>query len=123
VTYLAPEQEPRQYHDCCVDYWAVALVGLEILKYRLCGRMSKDQFAITHTWLDDYDRVRGPHPIAQCCRSMLQWEPQERMAAADALAIHLADDRYNPNLEGKRNAGLLNRRTKKSTSEISLPSS
>jgi serine/threonine protein kinase len=123
VTYLAPEQKAGQYHDCCVDYWAVALVGLEILKYRLCGRIGKDQFAIIHTWLDDYDRVRGLHPITQCCRSMLQWESQERMRAADALSILLADYRYNPNLDGKRNAGSLDRKAKKSASEISLQSS
>lgn len=120
ISYLAPEQEQGKYHDCSVDYWAIALVGFEILKYRTRGRVDLDQYTTMHTWLDDYDRVRGHHPIAKCCRLMLRWEPQDRMTAADALSFHLSEHRYNQNQEGKRNAGPLDRGAKKSLSEISL---
>jgi serine/threonine protein kinase len=123
ITYLAPEQEPGLTHTCSVDYWAVALVGLEILKYRMRARVRRDQFATVHAWLADHDRVHGPHPIAACCRAMLRWESRARMTAADVLSVHLADHRHSPGQDGKRNAGPLVRGAKKSPSDISLSSS
>ena len=35
IPYLAPEQREGEYHGCHVDYWACALVGLQILGHRI----------------------------------------------------------------------------------------
>lgn len=120
VTYLAPEQEPGKYHDCSVDYWAVALVGLEILKYRLSGRVDASQLARVRQWLDDQERVRHPHPVAVCSRAMLQWEPRDRMSAEDVLSVHLAEHRYSSYPDRKRNAESPQRRGKKLPSDATL---
>jgi serine/threonine protein kinase len=114
IPYLAPEQEKGKYHDRSVDYWAVALVGLEVLGYKNRGRMDADQFLKARAWLEDFERGRGPHPITACCEAMLQWEPQDRMSAADALSRHLSTHRYqSQSKDQKRYAITIERDTKR----------
>jgi len=95
ILYLAPEQEKGKYHDRSVDYWAVALVGLEVLGFKHRGRVDADQFTKIQSWLDDYEQGRSPHPIAICSRAMLRWDPQDRITAQEALSRHLSAHRYH----------------------------
>jgi serine/threonine protein kinase len=114
IPYLAPEQEEGKYHDRSVDYWAIALVGLELIGFKNRGRVDTVQYPKIKAWLEDFERGQGPHPIAACCKSMLQWEPQDRMTAADALSRHLSAYRYQPqNKEQKRYANPIERDSKR----------
>jgi serine/threonine protein kinase len=103
IPYLAPEQEKGKYHDRSVDYWAVALVGLEVLGYKHRGRVDADQFPKIRTWLEDFAQGRTTHPIATSSKAMLQWDPEHRMTAQEALSRHLSAHRYHlQNKEQKR---------------------
>jgi serine/threonine protein kinase len=90
IPYLAPEQREGEYHGCHVDYWACALVGLQILGYRLPNKqVNESGFDKIHNWLD----VKSIQPIVVCCKAMLQWEPYDRMTAYDALRDPLSQYR------------------------------
>ena len=90
IPYLAPEQCENQYHGCHVDYWACALVGIQILGYRISNsQVNEKDFRKIHNWLGD----NPIYPIAICCKAMLQWEPDDRMTADYALQYHLAQYR------------------------------
>ncbi len=90
IPYLAPEQREGEYHGRYVDYWACALVGLEILGYKLPNMPSRQvnekELDMIHNWLGE----KPIRPIAVCCKAMLQWEPEARMTADEALKDPLA---------------------------------
>lgn len=93
IPYLAPEQRQGEYHGRHVDYWACALVGLQILGYQLPNMPSRQvnetDFNKIHKWLGG----NPVQPIAVCCKAMLQWVPEDRMTADNALQRHLAQYR------------------------------
>lgn len=83
IPYLAPEQIERQTHGRAVDYWACALVGVELIGGpETTRRVMPGQHLVEYQrWLD-----KSESPIADCCRAMLEAEPRSRMTAAEALA-------------------------------------
>jgi len=93
IPYLAPEQREREYHGRYVDYWACALVGLEILGYKLPNMPSRQvdekEFDKIHKWLGE----KPVQPVLVCCKAMLQWKPEDRMTAEEALQNPLAQYR------------------------------
>lgn len=90
IPYLAPEQREGAYHGCHVDYWACALVALQILGYTLSNKqVNEKDFDKIHKWLGE----KPYRPIATCCKAMLRWKPEDRMTADDALQHPLAQYR------------------------------
>ena len=83
IPYLAPEQIEGRTHGRAVDYWACALVGVELIGGpEITRRVLPGQHLSEYQkWLD-----KSESPIADCCRAMLEAEPRSRMTAAEALA-------------------------------------
>lgn len=99
IPYLAPEQRPGEYHGCSVDYWACALVGLELCGYQLSNSQVNDTaFEKIHEWLGGKPEA----PMETCCKAMLQWQPSDRMTAAQALQDLLAPFQENLATRQKR---------------------
>jgi serine/threonine protein kinase len=98
IPYLAPEQCEGKYHNQSVDYWAVALVGIEMLGYKRTTniQVTRPIHEEIHHWLDGQPN----DPMIECCKGMLQWEPGERMSAADALEAHLVPFQNAPGAAG-----------------------
>jgi serine/threonine protein kinase len=109
IPYLAPEQVPGRYHNESVDLWAAALVGLEILRYRLRGRVLEAEYGRIHEWLDDYERIPRRTGLASAVRGMLRWGPEERGCALGVGEMWFADldmrDVEGVNGDGKRGGG------------------
>jgi serine/threonine protein kinase len=90
IPYLAPEQQPGLYHTCTVDYWACALVGLEMMGYKLPRRqVQSSDLPRIYNWLEQ----REDNPALVCCKAMLRVDPHDRMTAAVALETILANYR------------------------------
>ena len=83
IPYLAPEQREQQSHGCQIDYWACALVGIEILGYRRASaeQLDEKRLDMIQNWLGE----KPYRPLRICCKAMLQWEPEDRMTADKAL--------------------------------------
>ncbi len=85
VPYLAPEQKEREYHTEAVDLWATALVGAELIGYRKSAdKVTEATYENIHKYLSRNLK----HPLALCCKEMLQYRAQDRMSAAKALEKH-----------------------------------
>ncbi|RDW59456.1 hypothetical protein BP6252_12543 [Coleophoma cylindrospora] len=87
IPYLAPEQVEGAKYCRDVDYWAAALVGIEIMG---CSRPSLQVTVSTydeiHAWLDQ----QKSDPIVLCCKEMLQFEPEKRLTAKQAVAKYFS---------------------------------
>ncbi|KAL1961101.1 hypothetical protein VTO42DRAFT_3046 [Malbranchea cinnamomea] len=86
IPYLAPEQFEGQTHGRAVDYWACALVGVELMggpettgKIRVLPGKQLGQY---RSWL-----AESKSPMAKPCREMLVLEPSQRMTAKEALKL------------------------------------
>lgn len=83
VPYLAPEQRPGLTHGFPVDYWACALVGVQLIG---CPRRGSSQvlpgpsLAHYHRFCDD---AGGRSPVAVVCRGMLEVDPDRRLTARE----------------------------------------
>jgi serine/threonine protein kinase len=90
IPYLAPEQHKGEYHGCSVDYWACALVGIQILRYEISiYQVEEKEFNAIHKWLGE----KPAKPIAICSKAMLQIAPDDRITAHYALQHPLAQYR------------------------------
>jgi serine/threonine protein kinase len=99
IPYLAPEQVEGRYHERSVDYWAVALVGLEIVNLRsVPGRVTEGNYLE----LINHLAKKAPHPLVSACKDMLKIEPSQRMTAAEALDKHLSAFDIDTNKGSKR---------------------
>ena len=113
IPYLAPEQAPGKYHGRSVDYWSIALVGLELLGYHTPGvQVTEDIYNDMHRWLTKQNN----DALVSCCKSMLQWEPASRLTAADALKGCLAQFKDEAVEHGKMGLHQLDRPVKRRTS-------
>lgn len=110
VPYLAPEQVEGEYHGQAVDYWSVALVGVELMEFKRPEvKVTADILAGIHTWLD-----RQPvDPLGECCKGMLQISPDHRMTAAEALQGCLSSFQDRLIEDGKRSAEILDKTGKR----------
>jgi hypothetical protein len=70
-----------------VDYWAVALVGVELLglKRNKSERVESDGVKVIYDWLDE----QNGNALVMMCQAMLKVEPKKRMTAAEALDMYL----------------------------------
>jgi serine/threonine protein kinase len=113
IPYLAPEQAEGLYHGRSVDYWSIALVGLELMQYRMRGvKVTAEIYKDMHKWLAN----QPDDAMVNCCKGMLQWEPAARLTAADALRGCLAQFRDHAIEDGKRTLQNLDRQVKRRTS-------
>jgi serine/threonine protein kinase len=91
IPYLAPEQRDGDFHDCAVDCWAVALVGIQLFgakPWRI--QIDEDGLQRIKQWLG----TRETHPALLCCTEMLIWDSKQRLTAAAALRGHLKEWAY-----------------------------
>lgn len=115
IPYLAPEQVDGEYHGRSVDYWAVALVGIELMGYEMPGvRVTAEIYGKMHKWLKDEPKPLDA--IGECCKGMLQLQPGDRLTAAKALQGCLSPFTDSSNDVGKRPLDTLDRVAKKRTS-------
>ena len=102
IPYLAPEQKEREYHTVSADLWAMALVGSELMGYKKAvhDKVNEVAYQTIHQFLT----LNSKHPLASCCKEMLQYKAQDRMSAADALKNYLVGymDEIEPETTGKR---------------------
>jgi serine/threonine protein kinase len=99
IPYLAPEQKEGQYHERSVDYWASALVGLELVNIRsVPGRVTEDNYRELMNSIGK----KVAHPIVSACKDMLRIEPSQRMTAAEVLEKHLSAFHSDPNRKGRK---------------------
>jgi hypothetical protein len=70
-----------------VDYWAVALVGAELLglKRSKSERVERDGVKVIYDWFDE----QNGNALVKTCQAMLKVEPEKRMTAAEALDMYL----------------------------------
>jgi len=113
IPYLAPEQAAGLYHGRSVDYWSIALVGLELLGYSMPGvQVTAEIYDGMHRWLAN----QSDDAMVSCCKGMLQWEPASRLTAADALEGCLGQYRDVAVENGKRELQNLDRQVRRRTS-------
>ncbi|CAO2648699.1 Nn.00g079660.m01.CDS01 [Neocucurbitaria sp. VM-36] len=84
IPYLAPEQRPGETHDPTVDYWACGLVGYELLTGEAMHTRVESR-AVLKRYHAKLDEVGGL--MAECCKSMLDFDPTLRMPAKDAVQV------------------------------------
>ena len=103
IPYLAPEQYEGLTHGRAVDYWACALVGVELMGGpETTGRirvLPGRQLGEYRSWL-----AESRSPIAKPCREMLVLEPTERLTAKKALKM-LRDSMEEKEEEGGKKNG------------------
>lgn len=113
ISYLAPEQTEGKYHNKSVDYWSMALVGVELLGFeRPQVRTSPDTYLNIHRWLSG----QLHQAMALCCKCMLQMKPEDRMSATKAIEGCLSSSRYLLEDDRKRSLHPTDNRVKKKTS-------
>ncbi|KAH6668299.1 kinase-like domain-containing protein [Halenospora varia] len=90
VKYLAPEQVKGKYHGCEVDYWACALVGIELIGYKLHSRIATEkEFGALRESLDS-DTLKS-HLMTSYCKKMLNYDPGNRLTAEAALQEYFSE--------------------------------